>query len=135
GNYTVTVSNTFGSLPSTPATLIVSSGPRITRQPRSQTVLVGANATFTVTASGTGPLSYEWQFNNRPIFGATGPILILNSVQIANSGSYSVLVTNSVGSAFSDIAALTVASGTLSLAPVSEEIKLTVTGEAGANYT
>jgi len=135
GNYTVTVSNTFGSVPSNPATLIVSAGPKITKQPRSQTVLVGGNAAFTVTASGTPPLSYEWQFNSRPISGATGPILIVNSVQIADAGSYSVLVTNSVQSVLSDFATLTVASGTLSLAPVSEAIQLDVTGEAGASYT
>src|SRR5206468_8104356 len=45
--------------------------PLITTQPLSQSVAVGSNATFNVTASGTGPLSYQWLFNGGAIDGAT----------------------------------------------------------------
>jgi subtilisin-like proprotein convertase family protein len=92
--------------------------PSITGQPSGQTVAVGANASFTVTASGTAPLSYSWQFNGTPINGATTSSLTVNNAQYANAGNYNVIVTNSFGSATSAIAALTVtapaSSGTFS---------------------
>src|SRR5205085_7228168 len=62
--FTVVVSNAAGSVTSTAATLTVTSvmvAPTITTQPASQTVSAGQTATFTVTAAGTAPLSYQWQ--------------------------------------------------------------------------
>ena len=68
------VTNSAGSATSANATLTVSTSataPSITSQPASQTINVGGSATFSVTASGTGPLSYQWRFNGTNISGAT----------------------------------------------------------------
>ena len=73
-----------------------------------------ATATFTVTAIGTAPLSYQWQVNGTNlvnggnISGATTNVLIITTAQTTNSGSYTVIVTNSAGSVTSSIAILTV---------------------------
>ena len=82
--------------------------PVITAQPATQTVVAGSSVTFTVGVSGSYPLHYQWQFNGADIAGATGPALLLSSVQSTNAGAYSVTVTNAAGTASSDAASLTV---------------------------
>ncbi len=82
--------------------------PAIIAQPASQSVLAGSNATFTVTAAGAPPLSYQWRFNGTNIAGATATALILANVQPAQAGSYSVRVTNTFGSVISSNAVLAV---------------------------
>lgn len=115
GSYTVTVSNSAGSATSNVATLTVNTtatAPSITTQPTSQTVNVGGTATFNVVASGTAPLAYQWKFGGTNISGATTSSLTLTNVQTANAGSYTVTVSNSVGSVTSNTATLTVNTGT-----------------------
>jgi hypothetical protein len=90
--------------------------PSITAQPASQTVLAGATATFSVVAAGSSPLSYQWRRNGTNLSGANGPALTLANVQLAQSGSYTVQVTNRYGSATSSNAVLTV-NPVLSCAP------------------
>ena len=113
GSYDVIVTNTAGSITSNAVTLTVNVPPSITTQPQSQTVPVGVNATFTVVASGTAPLSYQWKkgatilANTGNISGATNATLTLTNVQLADAGSYSVTVTNAAGTATSNAAALT----------------------------
>ncbi len=82
--------------------------PAITAQPQNQIVPPGSNATFSVTATGAAPLSYQWRFNSTNISGATTNPLMLTSVQFTNAGNYSVLVTNIAGSVTSAVAVLTV---------------------------
>ncbi len=82
--------------------------PRITVQPQSQTVAAGTNVTFTVSATGTPPLSYQWQFYSTNLPGGTGSTLILNSVATNRAGPYQVIVSNAVGSVTSVVATLTV---------------------------
>jgi hypothetical protein len=82
--------------------------PSITAQPASQTVFVGEAVSFTVSVSGTPPLSYQWRFNGTNLNGATASSLTLTNLQIGNSGNYSVLVTNPVGPMVSSNALLTV---------------------------
>ena len=82
--------------------------PTITTQPASQTVLAGSAATFSVTATGTPPLSYQWGFSGTNITGATGTSLTLSNVQPAQAGMYVVQVTNAYGSTNSAGAILTV---------------------------
>jgi hypothetical protein len=84
------------------------SPPGIVTPPTNQTVAVGSNGLFTVTASGTGPLSYQWLFDSAPITGATTNSLSLTAVQTNNAGLYSVLVTNSAGAVTSSPATLSV---------------------------
>ncbi|MBE0544962.1 MAG: immunoglobulin domain-containing protein [Verrucomicrobia bacterium] len=82
--------------------------PIIASHPADQTVTVGGAVTFNVTASGTLPLSYQWRRNSTDLEGATGSSLTLANVQMADAGSYSVVVTNAVGTATSSNATLTV---------------------------
>ncbi|MEI2725306.1 MAG: cohesin domain-containing protein [Verrucomicrobiota bacterium] len=82
--------------------------PFIVSQPASQTVTAGNNATFTVGAGGTPPLSYQWRFNSNDLTGETGVSLTLTNVQIANAGNYSVVVSNGLGAVTSSNALLTV---------------------------
>jgi hypothetical protein len=86
----------------------VTNAPTITLQPQSQTVNVGSNVTFTVGATGTGPLSYQWEFNSANIAGATNSSLSLLNVQTNNSGVYGVTVSNPGGTVTSSNATLTV---------------------------
>ncbi|MGZ7074207.1 MAG: immunoglobulin domain-containing protein, partial [Candidatus Angelobacter sp.] len=72
--FTVVVSNTAGSVTSNAATLTVNPAavaPSITTQPVDKTVTTGQTASFTVTATGTAPLSYQWKKNGTAIAGAT----------------------------------------------------------------
>ena len=82
--------------------------PGIATQPANQTNTVGASATFTVAATGTLPFGYQWRFNNASIASATNSSYTRSNLQISDAGSYSVVVTNSAGSATSSDAALTV---------------------------
>jgi len=85
------------------------SPPLIVSAPQSQTVELSSNVTFTVSASGTAPLSYQWRFGTNAIAGATSTNLTLTNVLFAQAGSsYSVLVTNAGGSATGGPATLTV---------------------------
>ncbi len=82
--------------------------PMITNQPASLTVAEGQPASFSVSASGASPLSYQWQKNNANIAGATTATFTINSATPANAGAYRVIVSNSAGSATSNAATLTV---------------------------
>ncbi len=106
GTYSVVVTNNWGSETSSGAVLIVNTPPTITTQPQSQTVAPGANATFTVASSGTAPIYYQWRLNGVDISGATDTSYTRGNVQSADTGIYSVVVYNSVGSTLSDDASL-----------------------------
>lgn len=82
--------------------------PTIITQPQSLTATQGDNATFTVVASGSAPLSYQWQFYSTNLAGAMSSALILTNVTTADAGPYTVTVTNSLGSTNSQTATLTV---------------------------
>src|SRR5439155_4130967 len=95
------VTNLQGSITSDPATLTVnlpSVAPAITVQPRSQTNGVGGSVTFSVSATGTPPLAYQWQKDRVDIPRATTAILSINPVTSSDSGTYIVVVSNSAGS-------------------------------------
>ncbi len=83
--------------------------PVITTQPSNQTVAAGGTATFTVAATtATGTLSYQWNYSNAALPGATASSYSIANAQTANAGNYSVTVTNSAGSVTSANATLTV---------------------------
>ncbi|MEI6085208.1 MAG: immunoglobulin domain-containing protein, partial [Verrucomicrobiota bacterium] len=82
--------------------------PTITSQPGNVTVTAGSSATFSVTAAGTAPLTYQWRYNAANIAGATGSSFSMASAQPANAGTYSVVVSNSAGTVTSANATLTV---------------------------
>ena len=84
--------------------------PAITAQPTDQRVLIGQTATFTVTASGTAPLAYQWQKGGASINGATAASYTTPAVTLADdAATFQVVVTNSAGSVTSNSAKLTVA--------------------------
>ncbi len=95
----------------------------IALQPQDTSVMVNSNATFTAAATGFGVLSYQWQFNGAPIAGATNPSVTLANVQLTNDGDYDVVVTNTLGSATSTVAVLTVlAPPTITQQPQSQTV-------------
>ena len=109
--FAVVVTNAVGSITSSAATLTVTPpvAPSITTQPGNQTALSGQTATFTVTASGSAPFTYQWKKNGTAISGATSasyttPVTAASD----NASTYSVVVTNAAGSAISNVATLTV---------------------------
>jgi hypothetical protein len=105
----VTVTHSAQSVASSLATLTVNGPPSITSQPANQTVTVGQTATFSVTAVGTAPLSYQWQKNQVNIAGATSASFTTPATTSADNGtSYRVIVTNPVSSVTSNAATLTV---------------------------
>jgi hypothetical protein len=107
GTYLLVVTNVF-SATSAGAVLTVLVPPLITTQPTNQTVLPGSSATFTVTATGTAPLSYKWYFNSTVLTNATNATLALNNVQTTNAGIYYAVVSNAAGSVTSSYVALRV---------------------------
>jgi uncharacterized delta-60 repeat protein len=82
--------------------------PMIIQQPQPQTVVAGGTANFSVQASGSGTLCYQWYHSNAPITCATNPVLTLTGVQASNAGPYYVIVTNNSGATPSTAASLTV---------------------------
>jgi subtilisin-like proprotein convertase family protein len=103
-SYTVVVTNSAGVVTSAPpAWLTVLTRPVITSQPQSRTNIAGTTATFTVTATGSTPLSYQWRRNNNTvtnggnISGTTTATLTVSNVTASDATSYTVVVTNSAG--------------------------------------
>ncbi|MGA2786593.1 MAG: MBG domain-containing protein, partial [Verrucomicrobiota bacterium] len=115
--YSIIVGGAVGTVTNT-ATLTVNVPVTVTAWPVNQTVIVGGNVTFSVTATGTG-LSYQWLFNGSVI--GTSSSLTLNNVITGQAGIYTVIVNGTVGSA-TNSATLTVnkAVATVTLASLSQ---------------
>ncbi len=82
--------------------------PAIVSEPQHQTILNGADVVFSVTATGTPPLAYQWRLNGTNLPEAVDSNLTLAGATFAQSGFYTVSVTNAAGSTLSDPAALSV---------------------------
>lgn len=107
--FSVEVSNPGGSIASQNATLTVRIPPAITSQPSNKTVTVGKTAKFTVVASGTKVLKYQWQKNGVDIAGATKASYTTPATVATDNGAlFSVIVSNAAGSVTSESALLTV---------------------------
>ena len=113
--------------------------PSITTQPANQTVTVGSTATFSIVASGTAPLSYQWSKNGTAISGATSSSYTTPATVTADNGStFTIVVTNSAGSVTSSAAALTVnpAGLAISCTPISGGQNCNITGiTTGQHWT
>src|SRR5438874_1930653 len=136
---TVVVSNAAGSVTSNAAALTVNSAPvapTITTQPASQMVTAGQTATFTVTATGTAPLSYQWQRNGTAIGGATAASYTTPATVTSDSGAqFTVVVSNAVGSVTSNAAALTVNSAPVAPTITTQPASQTVSAGQTATFT
>lgn len=131
--YSVTVSSDGKSVTSSEATLSVFDVPTITTQPTAQRVALGATATFSVTASGGGTLSYQWLRNDVAISGATSSSYTTAATVAADDGAvYSVVVLNGAGGTDSVQVPLVVTSApAIQLQPASQF----VTDGRGATFT
>ncbi|HEY1789630.1 MAG TPA: putative Ig domain-containing protein [Verrucomicrobiae bacterium] len=118
GYYIVNVTYTSGgsqqTISGTAAKLIVNLQPRIAAQPVSVTLPVGSNAVFNVVVGGQPPLHFQWQDNgtnlahNSRVTGITSTNLEIQDLAPTDSGNYDIVVTNSYGSATSEVATLAV---------------------------
>jgi hypothetical protein len=106
GNYRATVFNPAGAVTSAVGVLTVLLPPRILVQPTNRLAGPGSNATFSVAATGTGALAYQWRFNGAVLSGATNSGHFVANVQSSNAGEYTVEVTDSIGSVLSATATL-----------------------------
>ena len=129
--FIVVVSNSAGNATSAPATLSVNAAPvapSITSQPASISVTAGQTATFAVSASGTAPLTFQWSKNGGAISGANSSSYTTPATSMADNGStFSVAVSNSVGSAMSSSATLTVVAGAVAPGFTTQPASRTVT--------
>ena len=124
-------------------TTYAATAPTIVANPQSQTNSPGQSVTFTVAAGGSAPMSYQWYFNtNSAIPNATNAFLTLNNAQATYAGTYSVVVTNTAGTAGSAYALLTVSASAPSQPQLSDffydsnsgTFSLTIHGDTGYDY-
>jgi uncharacterized repeat protein (TIGR03803 family) len=117
--------------------------PVIYQQPASQNFAAKGTNHFTVGASGSTPLAYQWLMDGAPltnggnISGATNSELTIGPAVLADAGSYSVVVANAFGSATSTVATLTIPSPTLTIKSPGKDVSaalLTVAGTASGKY-
>jgi formylglycine-generating enzyme required for sulfatase activity len=113
GVYTVVATNSQAGVTSTAAHLTVNFSPVITVQPQSIALTVGQSVLFSVTGDGYPPPTYQWRKNGATIAGATLATYGITSAQAPDTGAYSVVLTNTLGSDTSANAILA-----LSFAPV-----------------
>jgi hypothetical protein len=143
GDYTVVVSNPVGSITSVVAVLTVNAPPTITTQPLSQVAPAGTNVTFTVSAVGASPLTYQWRCDGAVMPGATNAVLLLSGIQQTNAANYTVRVGNPIGSVTSVVATLSVTTGNTSnllkilsvVLPPNQQSQVTVGGNIGERYS
>ena len=110
GNYRVVVSSSYGTATSSNASLTINpAAPIIVVQPVSQVMAPGGYVGFSVTARGSEPFLYQWQFDGSDIPGATNSQLVMAGVQVTNVGDYTVLASNPFGSILSTNAGLALA--------------------------
>lgn len=110
GDYQVVITNVFGAVTSTVASLLVDEplNATILSQPYGDAIPAGGYFNFSVVAAGDPPLTYQWFQDGQPVDGATNNSLMLTNVQSADAGAYTVQVENPSSTAWSLPALLTV---------------------------
>lgn len=138
GSYAAIATNANGSVSSGTVTLSVqaaTAAPAFTLQPVSQSAVSGATVTFTVAVSGSPAPSLQWSRNGTPISGATAATLTLSNVSGTDAASYTVVATNSAGSATSGAAVLTITPGSIAPSFTTQPSGRTVTIGESATFT
>lgn len=137
--FTVDVSNSANTVTSTAATLTVNAAsvaPSITTPPASVTVTAPAQAAFSVVATGTAPLSYQWRRNGTAIPGATSATYVLNPTAAGDNGAlFSVTVSNSIDTVTSAAATLTVNTAAVAPSITTPPASMTVTAPTQAAFS
>ncbi len=100
--------NWEGALPTPGVTFVAGTPPTVVTPPANVVGVASLNATFSVVASGPGPIFYQWRWNGNNIPGASSSTLTLTNLQTSQVGLYSVLVFNAAGSVESSAARLTI---------------------------
>jgi hypothetical protein len=127
GNYSLVVTNSFGSVTSSVAVLTVGFAPVFSTQPANLVAFSGSNAVFSAAASGSTPLAFQWRKNGinlvdgPGISGSASNVLTLVAITTASSGNYNLTVTNGFGAATSSVATLAVILPSPDVALVSSE--------------
>ena len=137
--FTITISNSAGNVTSNPATVTVNAAavaPSITTQPVSRTVIAGQAASFSVVATGTAPLSYQWMKSGTPIAGATSSSYTTPATTTADTGSqFTITVSNSAGSVTSSAATVAVSAAVVSPSITTQPASQTVTAGQTATFS
>jgi len=137
--FTALVSDSAGSVTSAAATLTVNAAtvaPTITMQPLSQTIVAGQTATFSVVATGTAPLNYQWRKNGVVITGATSPSYTTPAETTSDNGAqFTALVSNSAGTATSAAATLTVNAATVAPTITTQPVSQTILAGKTATFS
>jgi hypothetical protein len=134
----VTVSNAEGNAPSSIATLTVNAAaakPSITTQPSNVTVAVGQTATFTVVATGTAPLTYQWTKSGVNVGTNSATYTTAATTSADNGAQVQVTVSDSAGSTPSSIATLTVNAAATKPSITTQPANVTVTVGQTATFT
>ena len=108
GSYSVTVTNICGSVESSIAALVLNSMPSIQEQPASLEICAGSEAAFSIKATGSEPISYQWMKNGEEIKGANSNNYRIPKTKPGDAGSYSLRVSNKCGFIESEGATLTI---------------------------
>ena len=137
--FDVVVSNSAGSVTSSQAILTVNAAavaPAIITQPSNQSVTAGQTAMFSVVATGTAPLSYQWRKNTLNIVGATASSYTTPATTSADNGAkFDVVVSNSVSSLTSSQATLTVSTAPVAPTIITQPSNQTVTAGQTATFS
>jgi hypothetical protein len=106
GDYRCEISNSFGGVATNTVTVTVQAAPTITTQPEGATVNPGTTVSFSVEASGSPLLQYQWKKNGNDIIGAAGNTYTIGNAVVNDAGSYTCQVSNSYGNTTSSAAIL-----------------------------
>jgi hypothetical protein len=127
-SYTVEATSLCGTVLSNAATLSIIQATGITTQPVNQTICIGANATFTVTAAGDN-LNYQWRKAGVNIGGANSSSYTITGVAAGDAGSYDVVVSGTCGNVTSNTVSLSLGNVAINTQPLSQTVC------TGANVT
>ncbi len=136
GSYTVVVTDENGSITSAPAVVTVTTVAiplEIITQPVGADITEGENATLSVSASGSGTLSYQWYKGDTAISGATSSSFAISNAALSDAGSYTVVVTDENGSITSAPAVVTVTTVAIPLEITTQPVGADIT--EGENAT